>query len=602
MSLTSIRLALKRHFALGYAVLALGTSAVVVPFGYHLATLETVVQSPLYDDLDYKPTHLAALALLLESHAAEVELGERSPSELAPVAKELRDAVRDFKHDARAQNSLVSVPNFPSIVIQLQAFCDATENQPLDTSRDGLERLRLTLGGMATDLRQLGKDAHALEMRANEARNHLLSENRRFLGTSFGLIWAAVLVVGWLALSRLRAQEKEMTAYRAMLVAEKNALNAALAAEIAQNTFLGKVSHEINSPLQTILTNVQLLEKRLGIGHACQPLIKRLTTSVSHLCGQVADLLGVSELKSGRLSLHPETIDLLPLFSDVVAVHQGSAELKGIRLQFSHGELGLAFADGRRLAQIVTNLVTNAIRYTDAGYVAVNVTLSSYGKRGKLTLRVKDSGVGMSSSARELLYQAFANTAESRQGTGLGLAIVKGLVDEMRGTVCCDSKLGEGTTFVVTLPLELRDERRAKPRTVPDAQACLAALRPTAPVRLLFVEDDPDIRDTMGDMLTEGGYDVDIVSTVADAQAALNQCEYVAILADMELPDGSGLDIARFAKTSLNEHTPLIAVTAYAATLRKDGMDIFDERLRKPLDIAALYTVLQRITRPKAVA
>jgi DNA-binding response OmpR family regulator len=103
----------------------------------------------------------------------------------------------------------------------------------------------------------------------------------------------------------------------------------------------------------------------------------------------------------------------------------------------------------------------------------------------------------------------------------------------------------------------------------------------------------------MGDMLTEGGYDIDIVSTVADAQAALNQCQYVAILADMELPDGSGLDIARFAKTSVNEHTPLLAVTAYAATLRKEGMDIFDERLRKPLDITELYTVLQRVTRPR---
>ncbi|KWU23442.1 hybrid sensor histidine kinase/response regulator [Burkholderia cenocepacia] len=599
MSLASLRQALKRHFALGYVLFALASCALVGPFIYHLATLETVVQSPIYDDLDYKPLRIETIARRLESSAAEAQLGEIPVSALAPLAQELRTAIDDFKHDSRAQNSLIAVPNYFAVVTRLQAFCDQTAHRPLDTSTDGLRQLRTTLTRMATSLKGLGEAAHVLEGRAKNERDQLLKENRHFLATAFGLIWAAVLIVGWLVLSRLRDQQREMDAYRAMLAAEKNALNAALAAERAQNTFLGKVSHEINSPLQTILTNVQLLEKRLGMNHECVPLVKRLTTGVNHLCVQVADLLGVSEVKSGRLALHPDVTDLVALFADAVGVHQGSAELKGIELRFEHNALGLAFTDGRRLAQVVTNLVTNAIRYTDEGSVTVSAQMNCHGNRGELTLTVQDTGVGLSESAQKVLFQAFANTEESRHGSGLGLAIVKGLVDEMSGRICCDSTPGKGTVFTVELPMDLRDERRAKPRTVTNAEELRAALKASGPARLLFVEDDPDIRDTLGDMLTETGYDVDIVSTVTDAKAALNQCLYCAVIADIELADGSGLDVARFAKTSMNAQTPLIAITAYAGLLRQEGMDIFSERLRKPLDLATLYAALHAVTTPK---
>lgn len=567
----------------------------------YLVMMGTLAQSPLYDDLDYKPSKLQAAVLRMEAQTHETEDGEQPLETLIEPAAALVSAIKDFTGDTRARASLMTLPEYPALVAELTELSNELQAHSFGASSADLHQMRLKLSRLEPQIEHLGAAAHRLETQAKESHNRVLISTRHSLSIAFGVIWLAVLIVSWLVLARLKAQREKTVAYRTMLATEKAALNAALKAELEQNTFLGQVSHEINTPLQTILTNVQLLEQRLPPNHACAQLVRRLTIGVSQLCNQVADLLGVSELKSGKLRLHADVTELRPLLQDTVSLHQGTAEMRGIRLNFAPNDLGLAFVDGRRLAQIVNNLVANAIRYTDEGSVDVTATLSAGDTTGELVLRVKDTGIGMSPEAQKRLFQAFARSTESRRGTGLGLAIVKGLVDAMGGDIQCTSESGRGTEFVVKLPLELRSERRSRSRGPANSPVSLSAYRPQRATRVLLVENDEALRETMGDMLTEGGYALDIVASVTDALPALEQTQYAAILVDLDLPDGSGVEVATAARASCNALTPLIALTSHANLLREDCAKIFDERLRRPVDISTLYCVLHEVILPKVL-
>jgi len=588
-----------RRVPVKFALAAIACTALTVPLIQHVVTMGILAQSSLYDDLDYKPSKLQSALLRMASEIDEVEEGAEPTAELAEPSAALALAIREVTSDDRARASLETLPRYLTLVDELNVIANELDTKSFEASRASLHQFRLKLLHLEPQIERLTTQAHQLEKLADDSRDQALASTRHSLSIAFAVIWLTVLVVSGFVVARFRAQREETAAYRTMLAMEKAALNAALKAELEQNTFLGQVSHEINTPLQAILTNVQLLERRLPPKHSCTPLVRRLTVGVSQLCAQVADLLGVSELKSGKLILHPDVTDLSTLLRDTVSLHQGTAEMQGIRLTLEHNDPGLAFVDGRRLAQIVNNLVANAIRYTDKGSVAVTGNLSAHGTTADLVLHVKDTGIGLSPDARKRLFQAFARSKESRGGTGLGLAIVKGLVDEMGGDIQCESAPGRGTEFVVKLPLELRPERRSRPRGPVNPPVSRSAYRPQRGTRVLLVEDDETLRETMGDILTEGGYDLDIVTNVADAHAALEQTQYAAVLVDLDLPDGSGIDVAVAARASCNAGTPLIAMTSHAHLLRGECTKIFDERLRRPVTIDTLYCVLHEVTRPK---
>lgn len=598
MSFAGLRQKLRR-VPVSFVLAAMTCTVLIVPLIEHFVTRDIFAQSSLYDDLDYKPSKLQSAILRMTAELDEVEEGSEPSAGLTKSSAELELAIRELTGDDRARASLETLPRYPMLVDELNVIANELGTKSFESSPASLHLFRLKLLQLEPQIGRLTTQAHRLEKLASDSRNRALASTRHSLSIAFAVIWLAVLIVSWLVLARFKTQREETAAYRTMLATEKAALNDALKAELEQNTFLGQVSHEINTPLQAILTNIQLLEQKLPPNHSCTPVIQRLTVGVSQLCAQVADLLGVSELKSGKLVLHPDVTDLCTLLHDTVSLHQGTAEMRGVRLTLEHNNLGLAFVDGRRLAQIVNNLVANAIRYTDKGSVTVKGTLSAQGATGELVLNVSDTGVGLSTEARKRLFQAFARSKESRGGTGLGLAIVKGLVDEMEGDIRCESEPGRGTEFVVRLPLEFVPERRSRPRGPVNAPVSLSAYRPQRATHLLLVEDDETLRETMGDVLTEGGYDLDIVANVNDAQAALKQTQYAAVLIDLDLPDGSGIDVAAAAKASRNADTPLIALTSHAHLLRRECSNIFDERLCRPVNTTTLLCVLHEATRPK---
>jgi CheY-like chemotaxis protein len=376
---------------------------------------------------------------------------------------------------------------------------------------------------------------------------------------------------------------------------------------VARNTFLGKVSHEFNSPLQAMLTNIQLLEPRLPDERA-QTIIRRLLTSVNQLRVQVSDLLDVAEIKSGKLTLRLARVDVPTLLSDIVGVHQIAADSKNLMLAVKAEGMPPVYTDGRRIAQIVTNLVTNAIRHTDHGSVSVQAQLVATRKGHVIKLAVADSGTGFAPEIRENLFQPFVQAKRYRGGTGLGLAIVKGLVDQFNGQIKLESQLGAGSTFIVEIPVSLEGDDAGNEDDLGLASTPTIA----APVEVaivngvdvansrkptvLIVEDNSDLLDTFSEFLQDSGFDVHAASSFQAGKSMLEMRRYFAIVTDMELGDGTGLDIAKVARAGRNASVPIVCCTAYPKLIEGEEAGIFNARLSKPLNPAALLKVLSKMT------
>jgi len=232
----------------------------------------------------------------------------------------------------------------------------------------------------------------------------------------------------------------------------KRAESAAEAASRAKTDFLARMSHEIRTPLHAVLGLAQLGVS--GQGLAPGELFARITEAGQHLLELVNDVLDFSKIEAGRLELHEGVSELAELASRALAIVQGAATHKGIRLRVEEADhLPTSYrGDALRLEQVLINLLANAVRYTSHG----SVTLALARDRDALLVEVRDTGVGMDADTLERAFRPFEQ-GERRlgeaSGTGLGLAITRGLVELMRGSIAVDSVAGQGTCVRVRLPL-----------------------------------------------------------------------------------------------------------------------------------------------------
>jgi signal transduction histidine kinase/CheY-like chemotaxis protein len=559
---------IRKLFALYIAFVAV-MSLTVAAIALHLWSPDAdgEAHGPTYEDLDWAPAGIEVALLHLSSKLADMELGKSKPGALVVEMDELREAVEQVSANEAVTQSLGVLPEYTTTLMDLADLKDRAREVLINGTAPDLESYRQHVLDIASEVHQFAQDAQQLEARARKTRNRELSGSHKWLAGVLTLVWGLLMALGWAALIALRIQ--------ALRVA-----------------FLGKVSHEINSPLQSILTNVQLLESRTASDDRRMILVSRLQTSVRQLCTQVADLLGVAEMKSGgSVKLNPEMVDIYICLRDSVAVLKSGAMMKGISLRLVSSDLGMAFMDGRRLSQILTNLVTNAIRYTDSGGVTVEASVAGLNSCRHLRLAVSDTGSGISVEAQKRLFQPFADTRTARRGSGLGLSIVKGLVEQMNGQVLYRTQEGKGTTFTVTLPLTAQG---SEVFVVPVAPQDTKRVPSANNGRVLVVEDDKAIEEAIGELLADEGYDVTCVQTATAARAVLCGRDFDLVMLDLELPDGSGFDVAHAARQTRNATTPLWAMTAYAELLNHPDVGLFAERLVKPIDALMLYEMLDK--------
>jgi len=411
-------------------------------------------------------------------------------------------------------------------------------------------------------------------------------------GDEIGALARALNVFRRNALEKRRMEDE--------LVQSRVAVEAAEAASRLKSQFLANMSHEIRTPLNGVLGMVQVMEQE-----RLDPLqAERLGTirdSGRALLQILNDVLDLSKIEAGELELGVAEFDAADLVERTRAAFSGAAEAKGLKLTASlaDGVAGIWMGDAARLRQILSNLISNAIKFTDAGEVSLSIARRGDG----LGFAVRDTGIGISAEALPRLFAKFSQVDDSNTrrfgGTGLGLAISRELAQMMGGDIDVESHVGAGSTFRLTLPLTWVRDAAPKPMLA----AGPAAPRPASdhPVRILAAEDNPTNRKVLAALLAPLGLDLTVVD---DGQAAIDQWRAAAfdlILMDIQMPGVSGLAAARAIRTDEAARglkpIPIVALSANAMSHQVDsylaaGMTA---HVAKPIDAALLYRTIEAV-------
>ncbi len=413
------------------------------------------------------------------------------------------------------------------------------------------------------------------------------------------LIIVVVVLVSSIATALLRAELRERDATEVQL---QSARSAADDANRAKGDFLAVMSHEIRTPLNAVLGFANLLAES-KLDEIQRGYLATITSEGARLSSLVNDILDLSKIEEGRLAL--ERLPFAPAESahEVLRLLGTRAAEKNLDLRFEAQIAGplLVAGDPLRFRQILVNLIDNAIKFTTQGSVTLFLVWhppEPGTAQGRLTTRVKDTGIGIPEEKRKNLFQMFmqADVSTTRRygGTGLGLAICQRLVRLMGGEIAVTSVPGQGTEFSFTLPttpvaLPSEDEMTETHPTVPPAR------RP----RILVVDDMQTNRFLLEVFLIRNGFQPDLAANGDEAVKLAAERDYDAILMDLQMPDLDGFGATR--KIRANERpgrrTPIIALTATIAkgTREKCLAAGMDEHLTKPLDLTKFKAVLGRI-------
>ena len=370
--------------------------------------------------------------------------------------------------------------------------------------------------------------------------------------------------------------------------------------------FLAVMSHEIRSPMNAVLAAVELLE-HTPLDEQQRHFTELANSGANTLLRLLDDVLDISKMEAGQLKLNLEPVDLLALVQGVVDLHQLRAEEKGLAISIT-GEHSIAplLLDETRLAQVLRNLLSNAITFTEAGGVHIQLELQGPGgpavDHQQLRVRVVDSGIGMSEQALAALERPYAQAQHAYQrtsGSGLGLVICRELVKLMHGTLSLRSTLGVGTVVELWLPVEQALALEA-PVPAEVAQVVAAATDVASPgLRILVVEDTLANQHVLRAQLQSLGCEALLADDGAMGLALFAEHRVNLVLMDCDLPDCDGYSLARKFRGLEQEqqwaHCPIIAISALTGNEHLErcfdaGMDGV---LSKPIRLAKLQDMLE---------
>ncbi|MCG8488533.1 MAG: ATP-binding protein [Chromatiales bacterium] len=365
----------------------------------------------------------------------------------------------------------------------------------------------------------------------------------------------------------------------------------------AKNQFLANVSHELRTPLNGIMGFTELLqEEHLDQKH--NHYVSQIGKAAKSLLHIVNDILDITSIESGQISLNEEPFSLHTEMEEILAIMRPIAERKNLALKLCIDDQlqKRLYGDANRLRQIVSNLISNAIKYTESGYVSLNIKLLKSGsKRVWLRFEVEDTGIGIAEDGLSTIFDNFTRVEnfETRktEGAGLGLAIVKSLVLKMNGELDVSSRLNEGSCFSLELPLKVcakDDFCLQPPRT-----ACITEQQ-RQNFHVLVVDDNEINRMLLCAFLAKLGNPYAVASNGYEALAQIRNNRFDVVLMDIQMPDISGMDVASRLRAESTTIPILIATTAHAfpeqhQTILDAG---FSDLLTKPVGMEELEKTL----------
>ena len=409
----------------------------------------------------------------------------------------------------------------------------------------------------------------------------------------------------------MREREEEREKYNKELA---KALHIAQIASTAKTTFLANMSHDIRTPMNAVLGFTTLLEKEAESPDKVREYTKKIMVSGQHLLSLINDILEISKIENGKITLVEEKFTLKKLISSIEDIirPQASAKAQKFYLEIKDIMCGNLLGDVTRIKQILLNLLSNAVKYTpEGGNIWLRVTgLGQHSEQfERIRIEVEDNGYGMTQEYLKTIFDAFTreenSTTNKIQGTGLGMAITKNIVDLMGGTIEVYSEVDKGTLFRVEIEVKISEvcEETSEEVLLLESETGDSLVG----LHFLAAEDNEINAEILSDLLSVEGASCELVENgklALERFAASEEDAFDAILMDVQMPVMNGYDAARAIRKLERKDAgeiPIIAMTANAFVEDKKealnaGMNI---HMAKPLNIELLKKVINQYVRHK---
>lgn len=374
----------------------------------------------------------------------------------------------------------------------------------------------------------------------------------------------------------------------------------------AKTQFLSAMSHDIRTPLNAVLGMMAIAKNKADDpAHVVECMDKGMQSG-KHLLTLINDVLDISKIESGNITLNPEPVSLVEIMQDLTEMQKQNLDEKGIQLKKDFAQLShkYVYVDKMRLNQIYVNLLTNAVKYTESGGTILlrlyEEILPDKSDSIRLIFYIKDNGIGMTEEFQKNMYRNFSREINTQvnhiQGTGLGLSIVKQMVDVMGGSILCESTPGRGTAFTVTLDLPVVE-------AVKEPIAVSKDERNIENMHLLVAEDNDLNWEIFSELVAERGITCDRAENGKECLEMLKRFPegtYSAILMDVNMPVMNGHEATRKIRSLENKklsEIPIIAMTAdaFAEDIQACIESGMNAHIAKPVNMEILFSYLEKV-------
>jgi signal transduction histidine kinase/CheY-like chemotaxis protein/HPt (histidine-containing phosphotransfer) domain-containing protein len=410
-----------------------------------------------------------------------------------------------------------------------------------------------------------------------------------FFITAIALI--AVILAFWYTINQGRQQQRMILALNE---SEKRSKDVAYMKE----QFLANMSHEIRTPMNSMLGFTNLL-RRTELTPTQREYVQNIHSSGENLLTLVNDILDLSKIEAGMMHLEETRFSLRSMVSSVGAMFIEKIKEKGLQfhVHIDKDMPDILSGDAVRLTQILVNLISNAVKFTDKGSIDLRFELLNQNhERVRLRIIVADTGIGIAKEKQPTVFERFqqAETETTRRfgGTGLGLSIVRQLVSMQSGTIRLNSELGKGSEFIVELEYRLPDTDQLFSEAMADQEEQV----PLQKIKVLVAEDNAMNQQLVHHLMKSWSIDHTIVPNGREAIAALKEHPFSIVLMDIQMPEMDGYTTTSIIRNELKMDVPIIAMTAHAMVGEKEkclqlGMNDY---VSKPIKETVLYNIIGR--------